>query len=361
MSGTNKVNERKAEVDGVTPGTDLSILLKNAQNKMTLNAAAIEKTKMRIIEAETANMELEQIFNQSSSGIWVIDTNFEILRMNETLARLAGRNKDTVRGLKCYEVFPLPICHTLHCPMKKIREDRHNLEIDIERETRRGNLASYLLTVNPFYGLTGKTMGLVAEFKDITLRRRAENALRQANKTLQRLSHMDGLTQVANRRRFDEVLKTEWKRANRSKTPLSLIFCDIDHFKLFNDTYGHMAGDDCLRAVVRVIRSVLNRPEDFVARYGGEEFTLVLPNTHTEGAFHLAEKIRRALLNKKIAHDASPISPYVTLSIGVSGIFFNQNNGSGPSGGSPDALVEMADRALYAAKQQGRNRTVLMV
>ncbi len=361
MSGTNKVNEQRGGVDRVPPGTDLSIQIKNAQDKITLNAAVIEKTKMRIIEAETANMELEQIFNQSSSGIWVIDTNFEILRMNETMARLAGRNKDAVRGLKCYEVFPLPICHTHQCPMKKIREDRHNLEYDIERETRRGTLASYLLTVNPFYGLTGKTMGLVAEFKDITLRRRAESALRQANKTLQRLSDMDGLTQVANRRRFDEVLNMEWKRANRSNAPLSLIFCDIDHFKLFNDTYGHMAGDDCLRAVARVIRSVLKRPEDFVARYGGEEFTLVLPNTHTEGAFHLAENIRRALLNKKIPHAASPISPYVTLSIGVAGIFFDPNNGAGPLDDRPDALVEKADQALYAAKQEGRNRTVLRV
>jgi len=352
MSGTSAA-------DWIRHYTNLLAQLKNAQNRIESYAAVLEKAKMRVIEAETANMELEQIFNQSSSGIWVIDTDFEILRMNETLAKLAGRNKDEVRGLKCYEVFPISICATYNCPMNKIKKDRHNLEYDIEKETKNGTLASYLLTVNPFYGLIGKTMGLVAEFKDITPRRRAESALRQANKTLQQLSHIDGLTQVANRRHFDEVLEIEWKRTHRSHLPLSLIFCDIDYFKLFNDTYGHQAGDDCLRTVARVIRSNLHRPEDFVARYGGEEFILVLPNTDTEGAFHLAETVRKALMHKKIAHAPSPINRYVTLSLGISCIIPEQNTDPELLADMPDALVKMADQALYEAKRKGRNRTVL--
>jgi diguanylate cyclase (GGDEF)-like protein/PAS domain S-box-containing protein len=339
--------------------TDLPAQLKNAQNIIESNAATIEKTKMMVIEAETANMELEQIFNQSSSGIWVIDTNFEILRINETLAKLAGRNKDEVRGLKCYDVFPISICATYNCPMNKIKQGRHNLEYDIEKKMKNNTLASYLLAVNPFYGLTGITMGLVAEFKDITPRRRAERALRRANKTLQLLSHMDGLTQVANRRRFDEVLETEWKRANRSNSPLSLIFCDIDYFKLFNDTYGHQAGDDCLRTVARVIRSNLRRSEDFVARYGGEEFILILPNTDAEGAFHLAETVRKSLMHKKIVHNPSPINQYVTMSFGISCIFPDQSTDPELLAHMPHALVRIADQALYEAKQRGRNRTVL--
>jgi diguanylate cyclase (GGDEF)-like protein/PAS domain S-box-containing protein len=355
MSGTDTV-------DWIRQYTDLLVQLKNAQNIIESDAAAIKKSKMMVIKAEAANMELEQIFNQSSSGIWVIDTNFEILRMNETLAKLAGRNRDAVRGLKCYEVFPIPICNTYNCPMNKIKRGRHNLEYDIERKMENGDTrASYLLTVNPFYGLTGSTMGLVAEFKDITLRRSAERALRQVNKTLQQLSHMDGLTQVANRRRFDEVLKTEWKRANRSNSPLSLIFCDIDYFKLFNDTYGHQAGDDCLRTVAQVIRSSLRRPEDFMARYGGEEFILVLPNTDREGAFHLAETVRKALVHKRIGHNHSPIIPYVTLSLGISCSMPNQKAHPELSAHMPDTLVKMADQALYEAKQTGRNRTVLQV
>jgi diguanylate cyclase (GGDEF)-like protein/PAS domain S-box-containing protein len=344
-------------VDWARQYADLLVQLKNAQDTIASKARTIERTKRMVIEAETTNMELEQIFNQSSSGIWVIDTNFEILRMNETLAKLAGRNKNEVRGLKCYEVFPISLCATHNCPMSKINGERQNLEYDIERETKNGILTAYLLTINPFYGLTGKTMGLVAEFKDITLRRRAEGALRQANKTLQRLSDMDGLTEVSNRRRFDDVLKIEWKRANRSYSPLSLIFCDIDYFKLFNDTYGHQAGDECLRAVARVIRANVHRPEDLVARYGGEEFILVLPNTDMEGAFHLAETIREALARKRITHRLSPIHPYITLSLGISSIIPNQCTDSELLAGMPDALVKLADQALYKAKQRGRNRT----
>ena len=312
---------------------------------------ALEKTKMMVIETETANMELEQIFDQSSAGIWVIDTHFEILRMNQTLAGLAGRNKEEVRGLKCYDVFPISLCHTPDCPLGKIKKGRYNLEYDIEKMAETGACASYLLTVNPFFGITGEIMGLVSEFKDITLRRHAEKALRKANKKLQRLSHMDGLTQVANRRRFDEILKREWKRANRSHMPLSLIFCDIDYFKFFNDTYGHQAGDDCLRIVAHVIRSNLHRPEDFLARYGGEEFILVLPNTDADGAFHLAEAIRRDVVRQKIAHTASRINRYLTMSLGISCIIPRQNI-------DPESLVKLADQALYEAKQGGRNRTV---
>ncbi len=340
---------------------DLLIRLKSAQNESEINRRAFERAKMMAIETETANMELEQIFNQSSSGIWLIDTNFDILRMNETLAALAGMRKDDMRGLKCYDVFPISICNTHDCPMHKIKEGRLSLEYDIERNSKNGTTASYLLTVNPFYGLTGKIMGLVGEFKDITRRKRAERDLRQANKTLQHLSDMDGLTQVANRRRFDEFFKIEWKRANRSVSPLSLIFCDIDYFKLFNDTYGHQAGDDCLKAVARVIRSNLHRPEDLLARYGGEEFILVLPNTDGKGAFHLSEMIRKALLNNRIAHGTSPISPYVTLSLGVACFTPDQQGESNARMSLADALIKTADQALYDAKQKGRNRTILKV
>ena len=340
---------------------DLLVRLESAQDKIKISREAFEKAKMMAIEAETANMELEQIFNQSSSGIWLIDTNFEILRMNDTLATLAGMRRNDVRGLKCYDVFPISICDTHDCPMNKIMNGRSSLEYDIERTPNDGTMASYLLTVNPFYGLTGKTMGLVGEFKDITRRKRAEKALREANKTLQRLSDIDGLTQVANRRRFDEFLRIEWKRANRSVSPLSLIFCDIDYFKSFNDTYGHQAGDDCLKTVAQVIHSNLHRPEDFLARYGGEEFTLVLPNTDGKGAFHLAEVIRTALLSNKIAHATSPICPYVTLSLGVTCFTPDQCTEKDSPESAASTLIEIADQALYEAKQKGRNRTVFKV
>jgi len=163
---------------------------------------------------------------------------------------------------------------------------------------------------------------------------------------------LDDLTQVANRRRFDETLNEEWQRLSRDRAPLSLIFCDIDYFKLYNDTYGHQAGDDCLRAVADTISANCQRPGDFVARYGGEEFIVILPNTATEGAVHLAEDIRKEVERLKIPHMRSQVSRYITLSSGVSCVF--------PSADiTPESLIGGADEALYEAKNQGRNRTIL--
>ena len=153
-------------------------------------------------------------------------------------------------------------------------------------------------------------MGMVAEFKDITSRRQAEVALEKANRELQRLSVLDDLTQVANRRRFDEALNEEWQRLSRDRAPLSLIFCDIDYFKLYNDTYGHQTGDDCLRAVADTIGTNCQRPGDFVARYGGEEFIVILPNTEAEGAVHLAEDIRQEIERQDSTYAISSESIY---------------------------------------------------
>jgi diguanylate cyclase (GGDEF)-like protein len=185
---------------------------------------------------------------------------------------------------------------------------------------------------------------------EVEERKKIEQALRLANAELQRLACVDGLTQIANRRRFDEYLQQEWRRTVREQTPLSLILCDIDHFKLYNDTYGHQAGDDCLRQIASGIQSVLKRSSDFVARYGGEEFVIILPNTPDQGAWHVARGIQKAILAMKIQHSQSPVHEYVTLSQGISCTCHSLF--------SPEALITVADQALYEAKQQGRNRIV---
>lgn len=173
-------------------------------------------------------------------------------------------------------------------------------------------------------------------------------ALQQANQKLQRLADLDGLTQVANRRRFDEYLAREWQRLKRERAPLSLIFCDVDYFKLYNDYYGHLAGDNCLRQVAVAIERVLKRPADLLARYGGEEFAIILPNTELAGALELAEMMRLEVQKLRIAHVRSRSSQYVTLSVGVSSQIPDRTN-------SPQSLVAAADRALYEAKRKGRN------
>ncbi len=175
-----------------------------------------------------------------------------------------------------------------------------------------------------------------------------KEALYKANLELQRLVNLDGLTQVANRRRLDHYLKQEWQRAIREQIPLSFLLCDIDYFKFYNDSCGHPAGDECLQRVAFVIKEVIKRPSDLVARYGGEEFAVVLPHTPIEGAKELAYCIQKDLQALKLVHPHSAVSEYVTLSIGIASTIPIAQS-------SVNSLVERADNALYQAKRQGRN------
>lgn len=179
-----------------------------------------------------------------------------------------------------------------------------------------------------------------------------ETALQTANQQLQRLVYLDDLTQIANRRRFDEYLSLEWQRLARETAPLSLILCDVDYFKRYNDTYGHQAGDACLQHVAQAISRVIKRPTDLVARYGGEEFAVILPNTTASGAVHVASAIHEEVQRLLIPHVTSSVSKFITLSVGVSSTVPQKEF-------SPEALIAVADKALYEAKEQGRNRVIV--
>ena len=175
--------------------------------------------------------------------------------------------------------------------------------------------------------------------------------LESANRELEQLSLVDELTKIANRRKFDQYIAAEWTRLAREHNPLSLILCDIDYFKLYNDTYGHQAGDRCLQKVAQAIRKVIKRPADLVARYGGEEFVLVLPNTPIEGAKYLAQQVHLQIEALKIPHIKSSVDLYITLSLGISCCVPNSHSGF-------QILIAEADTALYQAKAMGRNRAV---
>jgi diguanylate cyclase (GGDEF)-like protein len=176
-----------------------------------------------------------------------------------------------------------------------------------------------------------------------------QQELEAANRELRRLALVDGLTQVANRRCFDEGLEQSWLQHREEQQPLSLLLCDIDYFKGYNDYYGHQAGDHCLQQVAAMIQSTLNRSTDLVARYGGEEFVVLLPKTTTEGALQVAQQMHHRLTILAIPHYGSRVSTVVTLSIGLATVV--------PDGGAdPQALIRAADEALYEAKHQGRNR-----
>ncbi len=168
---------------------------------------------------------------------------------------------------------------------------------------------------------------------------------------LENLSTIDGLTGIPNRRSFDERITQEWKRAVRESDILSLIMMDIDYFKPYNDQYGHIEGDDCIKMVSQSLSSIPMRPADFVSRYGGEEFSCILPTTDYNGAVFLAEKMRRAIEELNIPHMASRIADKVTISLGVSTI--------SPVNDQPHLiLVDSADKCLYQAKESGRNRVM---
>ena len=166
--------------------------------------------------------------------------------------------------------------------------------------------------------------------------------LEEANRRLEELSFLDGLTEVANRRQFEQILDLEWRRAVRSGSPLSLILADIDHFKAFNDNHGHQAGDRCLRDVATLLDSIVQRAGDQVARYGGEEFAAMLPETDAEGAESIAERMRRAVESLETGGGR------VTVSIGVATTVAGETR-------SAESLVAAADAALYEAKRAGRN------
>ena len=188
--------------------------------------------------------------------------------------------------------------------------------------------------------------------QELSKRKSIEKKLLEVNQQLSKLATLDGLTQLANRRKFDEFLSREWQRGQREQHCISLIFCDIDYFKLYNDSFGHQSGDLCLQKVAQAIVSAVKRPADLVARYGGEEFAVILPQTPATNALLVAEKIRQRVKQLDLCHPRSLVSDRVSLSLGVTCAVPNSRY-------TTDRLLVTADRALYQAKEQGRDRAVL--
>ncbi|HEY8158185.1 MAG TPA: sensor domain-containing diguanylate cyclase [Methylobacter sp.] len=195
----------------------------------------------------------------------------------------------------------------------------------------------------------GDVDSLIGFMFDISERKKTEEKLISLQKELEALSFKDGLTGIANRRRFDSSLDTEWVSARRSNQPLSLIVLDIDFFKQYNDRYGHIQGDKCLTNVAQTLNLAAVRPRDIAARFGGEEFVLLLPETDESAALKVAERCHRLIEKLRIPHEKSAVSQFVTASLGVGTI-------NPPAEMEPKNFIEAVDKLLYAAKQNGRNR-----
>ncbi|WP_370462543.1 diguanylate cyclase domain-containing protein [Pseudomaricurvus sp. HS19] len=195
----------------------------------------------------------------------------------------------------------------------------------------------------------GKTKALVGFIFDISERKKMEDVLRNLNQQLESLSFHDALTSIANRRQYDKAMDAEWHRALRNQTPVSLVIMDVDHFKQFNDHYGHVAGDRCLRQVAEALNGVSKRSSDLLARYGGEEFVLMLPNTDRDAALALAQKCCQLVKELRVPHAASATADVITISAGLATMIPNDHTDA-------DSLFSAADKMLYLAKQNGRNR-----
>ncbi|TVP89093.1 MAG: diguanylate cyclase [Pseudomonadaceae bacterium] len=197
----------------------------------------------------------------------------------------------------------------------------------------------------------GDVEALIGFMFDISERKKIEEKLAKLQKELEELSFKDGLTGVANRRMFDSIMQVEWTNARRNAQPLSLIMFDIDYFKQYNDLYGHLQGDECLKQVARLLESAAARSRDFFARYGGEEFVMVLPETDANAAALVAERCRKLIFKQQIPHQSSLVSQMLTVSMGTATLV--------PS--ADDKLtdfIDSADRQLYRAKENGRNCVV---
>lgn len=225
-------------------------------------------------------------------------------------------------------------------------------EADYRALTRDGRYVWIRDVVHVLRNAAGEVEALVGFMFDISERKQTEQKLLQLQKQLEELSYQDGLTGVANRRMFDNRLQMEWSNAQRNSLPLSLILLDIDYFKQYNDHYGHVRGDDCLKSVGQALSGAAVRPRDLLARYGGEEFVLLLPETDAQAAAQVAERCRQLIRGQNIQHAHSQVAPLLTISLGVGTLV------PGPFD-QPEAFLERVDSLLYKAKHQGRDQAVL--
>lgn len=224
-------------------------------------------------------------------------------------------------------------------------------EADYRALTKDGEYIWIRDVVHVLRNADGEVEALIGFMFDISERKKTEEKLLQLQKELEELSFQDGLTHVANRRMFDSIIQVEWTNARRNNQPLSLIMLDIDYFKQYNDHYGHIQGDDCLKQVAGILSGAGTRANDFFARFGGEEFVLVLPQTDSDAAKKIAERCRQLIFKAQIPHAKSPVSTVLTISVGV---------GTITPGHQDDtvAFINSVDQRLYQAKQLGRNRII---
>jgi diguanylate cyclase (GGDEF)-like protein/PAS domain S-box-containing protein len=321
----------------ITPFIDASVIL-------VFILLLVSRLKKTTRELGTAKQVLEDVAQGITESILLVSPDFKIIWGNKAAQHQTGLTLQELIGKNCFQAThrtdhpctpPQDPCPIRTCtPGSPTVEEHTHFDKD-------GNKLTVEVRAYPVRDNAGEVLSYVHVTKDITARKKAEHSLRI-------LSTTDELTGLSNRRAFDSLLETEWRRAVRSRTPLSFIMMDVDFFKKYNDTYGHVMGDDALKAVADIIKKTARRPEDITARYGGEEFAVVL-STGEKNALTIAKKLCKQVRDLGIPHRSSEITDHLTASLGVASLMPQK-------GMSPTDLIKLADMALYKAKKEGRNR-----
>ncbi|MFD2231630.1 diguanylate cyclase [Alkalimarinus sediminis] len=294
------------------------LLVEDSRAIRHLVTAYVEEVGHRVMSAETGEIAME-LFDQNQIDLVLMDIELPGIDGFEVTRRMRARLSNDW----------LPIVF-----LSSNSSDQHFVE-----GIKAGGDAYLAKPVNgPVLQSMVQAMGRIAAIQE---------QLQTVNQELSRLAHVDSLTELNNRRGFVLHYGREWGRSSREAQPLSIIMIDIDSFKTYNDNYGHLAGDDCLRLVAKILMSNLLRPVDMVARYGGEEFVVLLPNTSLDGAKLVAERLRAAVESENLKHEFSPVAKHVTISAGCA---------EKVAGQAPNLLIDVADKNLYKAKENGRNQ-----
>ncbi|WP_454780391.1 diguanylate cyclase [Legionella sp. WA2022007384] len=285
--------------------------------------------------------EMQAAIEQSPASVLIVDKQRTIIYANPQIIKLTGYSREELHGQKT-DIF-----HGNMTP----RNDLANLWKTIKSgmcwrgellyHRKNGITLWQSWSIAPVFNTHGEIQHFVGVGEDITEKKKLQVLL-------QEMSYLDGLTGIANRRRFDDFLQQEWSRALRYAKPIAIIMMDIDFFKRYNDSLGHLAGDDALKYVAQALKNRVTRSTDLLARYGGEEFTCILPDTQIADAIKFAESLRQAVCKLELPHPDSDVSPFITISVGVAVCIPKENNST--------SLLNLADDALYRAKTRGRNR-----
>lgn len=325
---------------------------KNADELAMAKEIALKSQEKAKIATELASY-MEAI-NQHAL-VTVADYTGKIIQANDKFCEISGYSQEELLGSDHRIVNSTTHPKTFFAELWDTIASGDIWHGEICDQSKDGKLYWLDTTIVPIKDENGEIERYISFRIDITDRKRHESeiqkayqSLAEANSQLEKISRIDGLTKIANRRYFDEILKSESSRLSRTSIPLSLILCDIDYFKDYNDTYGHPAGDSCLQRVAQSIESSFSRAGDLVARYGGEEFAVILSNVDRETALTLAESLRKNIEKLKVEHNSSEVAKVVTISVGVTTLIPDENT-------SIPMIIDKADKALYLAKRAGRN------